>query len=82
MKTFELKPTNGQKSFYKKAIVINNGNISQLKSYSTIVAEYNHKTKKMSVFGWFSKTTAFHINSFLNLYGFYSCNKTQLENYK
>ena len=82
MKTFELTPTNGQKSFYKKAIVINTDRISFLKSYDSIVAEYNHDTKKMRVFGWYSKTTALHINSFLNLCGFDSCNKKQLENYK
>ena len=82
METFELKPTNGQKSFYKKAFVITTDNVSRLKSYSTIVAEYNHETKKMTVFGWYSKTTALHINSFLNLYGFDSCNKKQLKDYK
>ena len=85
MKTFEvqeLQPTNGQKSFYQKALVITTDNVSRLKSYNTIVAEYNHETKKIQVFGWYSKTTAFHINAFLNLYGFDSCNKKQLQNYK
>ena len=55
---------------------------SDLISYTTRVASYNHKTNEMSVYGWFSATTAKHINSFLNYYGFDSCTKKELENYK
>lgn len=78
MKTFTLNPSI-QKSYYGKATVIetteNNERISRLQSYSTIVAEYNHHTNKMTVLGWFSETTANHINDFLELYGFDRCNK-------
>ena len=85
MKKFALNPSR-QKSYYGKATVIetveNNQTISRLLSYSTIVAEYNHHTNKMTVHGWFSKTTSNHINDFLELYGFDRCNKKQLENYE
>ena len=54
---------------------------SDLISYTTRVASYNHKTNEMSVYGWFSATTAKHINSFLNYYGFDTCSKKELENY-
>ena len=91
MKIFELQPHKGRKSFYGKAQVIQqeiNGEIiSKLQSYSTIVAEYNHTTNTMTVNtmtikDWYSNTTARHINAFLNYYGFNTCNKKQLENYK
>ena len=60
--------TNGQK-------------ISDLVSYSTRVASYNHTTNEMRVWGWYSKTTAQHINDFLKFYGFDTCTKNELENY-
>ena len=55
---------------------------SDLVSYETRVASYNHNTKEISVYGWFSATTANHINSFLEFYGFDKCTKKELENYK
>ena len=78
---FELKPVNNRKSFYGKAKVITKNGISDLISYSTKVASYNHITNKMSVFGWYSNTTASHINSFLQYFGFKKCTKKELENY-
>ena len=83
---FYLIPENGRKSFYRKVIVIEEKNengdiISVLQSYVTTVARYNHTTNKMEVFGWYSMTTAYHINSFLVHFGFNKCNKKQLENY-
>lgn len=81
MKTFELTPTNGRKSFYGKARVIEENGVSQLESYDTIVAEYNPRGNKVRVFGYYSPTTATHINAFLNYYGFDSCSKKELENY-
>ena len=80
-KEFELKPHNGRKSYYSKAKVIEEDGISRLKSYTTIVAEYNHYTNEMKVFGYYSPTTAKHINSFLDYYGFDTCSKKELENY-
>ena len=67
---FELIPTDGRKSFYHKALVIQKGNIALLKSYETIVASYNTKTKQFTRH-WNdeSRTTTRHINAFLNAFG-------------
>jgi hypothetical protein len=81
MNTFELTPVNNRKSFYGKCRVEQEGNISYLRSYQTIVAEYHHDTNTMIVKGYFSPTTATHLNTFLSYYGFDTCNKKQLENY-
>ena len=76
-----LNPTNGQKSFYNKAVMIRENNVTRLQSYTTIVATYNHDTNEMKISGYYSQTTAKHINAFLSLFGFDTCNKKQLENY-
>ena len=55
---------------------------SDLISYKTRVASYNHLTNEMSVYGYFSPNTAKHINSFLEFYGFDKCTKKELEDYK
>ena len=78
MKILDLKPLNGQKSFGGKAQVILVGNIIQLRSFETIVAEYNTKEDIVNVFDWFSSTTAKHINSFLELYGFRNVSKKDI----
>lgn len=80
MKTSELTPLN-RKSFYGKALIVRNENISELRSYNTIVATYDHKTNKMVIKGWYSSTTARHINAFLVLFGFDTCTKKQLQDY-
>ena len=81
----------GLKTFYVNQLANNHVNeyinsegdhYSDLVSYETRVASYNHNTNEMSVYGWFSATTAKHINSFLEFYGFDKCNKKELENYK
>ena len=76
-----LQPTNGEKSFYNKAKIETFNDTTYLISYSTQVAFYNHKTNKMTIKGYYSKTTARHINAFLAHFGFDQCNKKQLENY-
>lgn len=79
-----LLPINGRKSFYGKCRVIDeteNSHIVKLQSYDTIVAEYNTLTKVMIVHGWYSATTATHINAFLDHFGFKTCTKKELENY-
>ena len=78
MKILDLKPLNGQKSFGGKAQVIMNGNTIQLRSFETIVAEYNTKEEIVNVFDWFSSTTAKHVNSFLELYGFRNVSKKDI----
>lgn len=79
--TQELQPIN-EKSFYGKAKMITENNVTKLQSYDTIVAYYNHETNEMKVSGYYSQTTARHINAFLRHFGFNACNKKQLENYE
>lgn len=69
MNTYELKPTNRQKSFYGKAKVIEraNGDI-ELKSYDTIVARV-HNGKFERLWDSYSATTMKHINSFVDAMG-------------
>ena len=81
---FTLTPVNGRKSFYGKCEVYpggqaNNAHIMYLRSYSTVVAEYDTRTKVMTVHGWYSMTTASHINAFLNHYGFPTTNKKGMQ---
>lgn len=85
MRVLELKPTNGRKSFYNKAMVIekDNGDI-ELKSYETIVARIrNGKFERL--WDGYSATTMNHINSFIDAFGIDGGGKawwTSLEVYK
>jgi len=67
-----------RKSFYGKAKVIKykNGDIA-LQSYNTIVAAILHN--KLQIYGWFSSTTARHINAFLYQHGFCKMTKQEME---
>ena len=74
----ELKSIySSQKSFCKKANVIVEGGQTKLKSYSTIVAV--KEGNKVKVKGWYSKTTAIHINEFLRQNGGKKLNKKEME---
>lgn len=76
MKTFELNPMNGRKSFYGKAKVIerDNGDI-ELQSYNTIVARIrNGKFERL--WSGYSATTMNHINSFIDTFGINGGGKT------
>jgi hypothetical protein len=85
MSTLNLTPTTSHKSFYGKAKIKTFNHlgceIAQLVSYSTVVAEYNVTKKIMTVKGWYSATTAKHINAFLEMYGYPSCSKKEMDNY-
>lgn len=65
-KIFELTPTNGRKSFYGKAKVIESDNKIELQSYDTIVAQIIDGV--FTVNGKYSLTTNTHIKSFRNFY--------------
>lgn len=79
MKTFYInKKANNHINEYTNS---DNEHYSDLVSYDKRVASYNHKTNEMSVYGYFSKITATHINDFLEYYGFDRCNKKEIENY-
>ena len=72
-----------RKDFYKKARVyekydkIRKSNIIYLVSYETIVAII--EKGKPIVFGWYSQTTARHINEFLKQNGFRTMTKKEME---
>jgi tRNA A37 threonylcarbamoyladenosine synthetase subunit TsaC/SUA5/YrdC len=66
-----------QKDFYGKANVIIEGAETKLKSYSTIVAVKENNTIKVR--GYYSKTTAIHINEFLRQNGASSLSKKEME---
>ena len=66
-----------QNDFYGKANVIVEGGQTKLKSYSTIVAV--KEGNKIKVKGWYSKTTAIHINEFLRQNGASSLSKKEME---
>ena len=83
LKTFYLMPTNGRKSFGNKCHVneytnSENDHYSDLVSYGKRVASYHHDTNEISVYGYFSATTARHINCFLEFYGFEPMTKKEM----
>ena len=57
---------NSSKSFYGKAKILKDNQTIKLQSYNTIVAEYNPSKKVLKINGWFSVTTARHINEFIS----------------
>jgi hypothetical protein len=73
----ELKATT-QKSYYGKAIVIDCGEIKQLKSYDTIVCAYDTDTGIFTRFwGGFSRTTLNHVNDFRKLFNLPTLRKSE-----
>lgn len=69
--------------FYNKAIIyqdIKNSNNYFLLSYETIVAEYNGKY--FNIFGYYSATTARHLNYFFEKFGFKKLSKKEIETTK
>lgn len=84
---FDLIPQyDRRKSFYGKAKVYSDdkGHLL-LMSYSTIVAEITDSIASedgkpsVKVNGWYSQTTARHINDFLYQYGFETMSKKEME---
>ena len=74
----ELRPRyDARKSFYGKALVIDDGEKTTLRSYSTNVAEI--RDGKVKVFGTYSMTTLRHIKDFLQQNGFTAETKKQIE---
>lgn len=78
MKMQELKPNNGQKSFYGKAKIYTDayGN-TFLKSYDTIVAFVTKTGEFKRLWDAWSVTTAKHINAFRALFGLDAMNKKE-----
>lgn len=74
----ELKPTDGRKSFYGKAVVIidSSAETETLVSYETAVARINNGKFERLWDGW-SVTTARHINSFRETNGMERLSKSE-----
>lgn len=71
-----------EKSFYKKAKVYGTVGYFTLRSYNTAVASWDEPTQTLTVFGWYSATTARHIKEFAKQAGFDIGGKHEIENGK
>ena len=74
----KLYPVDSRKDFYSKCRVETEKGNSNLISYTTKVVQYNHQTGIMSINGWYSATTARHINSFLDYFQFSTMTKREM----
>lgn len=68
-KHFELPPTDGQKSYYRKAWVTEYANGDrELTSYDTVVCKIDADGHFIRCWGGYSRTTQRHVDSFLDFY--------------
>ena len=66
MQVMNLEPApTQQKSFYGKALLIQEGKLTLLRSYESFVAQYDVETKKITINGFYSLTTTKHIRAFI-----------------
>lgn len=70
MEIYELNATT-QKSYYGKALVLEDDSTIKLQSYTTIVAYLDKKLNQLHIDGWYSMTTSKHINDFAKMCGYY-----------
>lgn len=75
--TFELKPVDGRKSFYGKAVVRQINGKAYLFSYGTPVIRRNRDGSFTRLWAGYSVTTMRHINAFLDHYGAGSMSKSE-----
>lgn len=70
MKTIEIKPIDGRKSFYGKARVYETPDGIFLLSYDTVVCSYNSASGMFwRMWDGYSQTTMRHVNAFLAYLG-------------
>ena len=72
-----LKPTYKQKSYYGKAHIFEDAGKIYLRSYKTIVAVIDNSGKFHRLWGGYSTTTQYHINSFRETYGMNRISKSE-----
>ena len=82
MKIYELIPTNGRKSFYGKAKVIEHNGEKFLQSYNTIVCKIDKNGKFVKMWDGYSTTTMTHINSFADLFNIKGHGKKWYESFE
>ena len=81
MPTFKLLTIDGRKTLPNQHVnqyTVDGETWSDLVSYTTRVAAYNHNTNEISIYSCPSNTTARHINAFLSFYGFDTMTKKQI----
>ena len=78
MKTYELTPNNGRKSFYGKAIVKEDNGEKRLYSYDTLVCTIKDGEVHLTSDWDYSATTLTHLRSFLQKEGFQADSKAQI----
>lgn len=84
MKTFKLLPIDGRKTLTNHHVnqyESDGEEWSDLISYTTRVAAYNHTHNYVSIYNFESATTRRHINAFLDFYGFETMTKKQMEKF-
>lgn len=67
MRTYELIPIDGRKSFYGKAIVVENMGCKTLWSYGTAIIRQRKDDTLVRLWDGWSTTTGRHIKSFCGL---------------
>lgn len=68
MKMYELRPTDGRKSFYGKAIVISDEDCTEtLYSYNTPIIKRTASGKLIKLWDGWTSTTGRHIKAFCGL---------------
>lgn len=69
MKIYDLIPTDGRKSFYGKAKVIEKDGETLLQSYDTTVCKIDKSGEFVRMWSGYSVTTMRHINTFIEMFG-------------
>ena len=69
MKIYDLIPTDGRKSFYGKAKVIEKDGETLLQSYDTTVCKVDKSGEFVRMWSGYSVTTMRHINAFIEMFG-------------
>ncbi len=68
MKFYDLIPTDGRKSFYGKAKIIEKDGETLLQSYNTMVCKIDKSGEFVRMWDGYSVTTMRHINAFIDLF--------------
>jgi hypothetical protein len=58
-------PFDSHKSFYNKAVLLDDDDTIMLRSYNTIVSYYKRSSGQLSIKGLYSMTTRRHIRAFI-----------------
>lgn len=70
MRRISLNPVDGRKSFYGKAVAIENNNGEKLlQSYETVVCKIDSDGNFVRLWNDYSATTMRHVNAFISFYG-------------